>query len=197
MDATRRSFKTRNLEIEDTSEARNSVPFAELFQILELRRGSGVSDARDMIFAHLGLSSDITRSMIPVDYNKSIEQLYEEIARKHIEAHKNASIIYHVETVDPSSRRKSLPSWVPDWEVAGPTKANKVGLKQVSEFRFEDTGLYFHTKPREGCIGCLKPIPGVLGLVGWDLGPITSIIPASSVPILSSLEGLDRSSVTG
>ena len=189
MNAIRRSYKARRLE--DAVQIRTSVSLADLFQIMESRRGFGVSDGRDMIFAHLGLTSDSTRSMLHVDYNKSIEQLYEEIAGKHTEVNRNASILYHVETLDLCKRRKGLPSWVPDWEEAGPTKASKVGLGNVNPIdrglKLGDVEKYaLHMYPRADCVGCLKPIPGVLGLMGWDLGPIISIMSASSLPILTS-----------
>lgn len=185
MDKTRRSFRTRSVEIEIApSKASSLVPLTDLFQIMEARRGSGVSDARDMIFAHLGLTSDTTKNEIPIDYSQSTEQLYEDIARKHIEAHGNTSIIYHVETADLSKRRKGLPSWVPDWGVVGPIGSDTAGLGQEISEGIQKGHYQLHTQPQAYCIGCMKPVPGVLGLVGWDLGPIASIIPSSELPVL-------------
>jgi Heterokaryon incompatibility protein (HET) len=88
-----------------------------LLDILTSRRGLGVSDARDMIYAHIALASDRTlgRTLFEVDYSKSASQVFTEVARYHIERHNNYSILSHVEDVDPSERRYGLPSWAPDW----------------------------------------------------------------------------------
>ncbi|KAH7311009.1 heterokaryon incompatibility protein-domain-containing protein [Rhexocercosporidium sp. MPI-PUGE-AT-0058] len=192
MSKTRWDFKTRHLE--DLSEhIRESPPFslplADLFQMLESRRGSGVSDPRDMIFAHLGLTSQFTQNLIRVDYDKSLTELYEEVARKHIKTHGNISILSYVENIDPCHRRERLPSWVPDWERVGPAKASNSSLKKIYRARyFSPERFLFHTKPQPGCIGCAEQTPGSLGLVGWDLGPISSIISASSLPIIPTLD---------
>lgn len=196
MSAIRPSFKARNIaEDDEVSELDESIPFVELFQTLEARRGSGVSDARDMISGHLGLTSPFTQGMIGVDYSKPIEKLYEEIARKHIEANKNTSIIYHVETVHLRSRRKDLPSWLPDWEVAidasrsYPSRRDEAYYSRV----FKPRDVTFHTEFRSGCDGCIKPFPGVVGLVGWDLGPVASILPATSFRNLPKVNSLESS----
>jgi hypothetical protein len=88
-----------------------------LLDILTSRRGLGVSDARDMIYAHIGLASDrsLGQPMFEVDYSKSASQVYTEVARYHLRKNKNYGILNHMEDVDPSKRRYGLPSWVPDW----------------------------------------------------------------------------------
>ncbi|KAG4428456.1 hypothetical protein IFR05_016061 [Cadophora sp. M221] len=175
---------------DDDSDTLDTFKHAELFQILESRRGSGVSDPRDMIFAHLGLTSPSTQSMIHADYNKSIAELYEEIARAHIETYQDTSILSHVEDVDLCHRREGLPSWVPDWERVGPIKSMNPKVKKWGARRVIchipavdiDRKYNFHTRPQPECSGCIAQIPRVLGLIGWDLGPIALIIPASSLP---------------
>jgi hypothetical protein len=88
-----------------------------LLSILALRRGSGVSDARDMIYAHLGIASDSISGNLgfKVDYSKGCAELFLDIARYFLEKHTDYRILSHVEDVDPLRRRPGLPSWVPDW----------------------------------------------------------------------------------
>ncbi|KAL5325262.1 hypothetical protein ACEPPN_006386 [Leptodophora sp. 'Broadleaf-Isolate-01'] len=114
MSRTRRDFNKKIQSLQDNSEAPSGDSFAELFQILESRRGSAASDPRDMVYAHLGLISPFTRDMIDVHYNKSIAELYEEIARRHIAKYGDTAILSYVEELDPCDRRDGLPSWVPD-----------------------------------------------------------------------------------
>ena len=76
-----------------------------------------MSDARDMIYAHLGIASDSISGDLgfKVDYNKGCPELFLDIARYFLEKHKDYRILSHVEDVDPLRRRPGLPSWVPDW----------------------------------------------------------------------------------
>lgn len=88
---------------------------ASLFELLCSRRGCGVSDPRDMIFAHLGLAKAQTRNTFLVDYDRTVVQLYEDIARLYIERTGVQVVLFFVEKVQPEERRACLPSWVPDW----------------------------------------------------------------------------------
>jgi hypothetical protein len=88
-----------------------------LLELLELRRGLAVSDARDMIYAHLGLACDpiIRRGGFKVDYRKTCVQVFIDTAKYHIEQNKDYRVLSYVEDVNPSRRCQGLPSWVPDW----------------------------------------------------------------------------------
>ncbi|KAG4432169.1 hypothetical protein IFR05_012336 [Cadophora sp. M221] len=94
---------------------------AFLHNMLSLRRGSGVSDPRDMIFGHLGLCplahKAAIQSKIPVDYGKSVTKLYEDVARQIILDENGLSLLADVEWVPLEERRTGIPSWVPDWTV--------------------------------------------------------------------------------
>jgi hypothetical protein len=65
----------------------NSGTFSsDLLKILHTRRGAGVSDPRDMIFAHLGIlginsQDDGLREFITVDYRRSVAELYGDVTR--------------------------------------------------------------------------------------------------------------------
>jgi hypothetical protein len=88
-----------------------------LLALLALRRGLGVSDARDMIYAHLGVVSDslFGHLELEVDYSKSCSELFIDVTRYFLKRYKDYRILSHVEDVDPLKRRQGLPSWVPDW----------------------------------------------------------------------------------
>ena len=88
-----------------------------LLALLASRRGLGVLDARDMIYAHLEVASDsISRNLrFKVDYTKSCPELFIDVTRYSVERHKDYNILSHVEDVDPLRRRPGLPSRVPDW----------------------------------------------------------------------------------
>lgn len=80
-----------------------------------------MSDPRDMIFGHLGLCTpthkSAIQSRIPVDYGKSVTELYEAVARQIILDGTDISLLADVESVPIEERRTGLPSWVPDWTV--------------------------------------------------------------------------------
>ncbi|KUJ08660.1 HET-domain-containing protein, partial [Mollisia scopiformis] len=52
-----------------------------ILDVLQARRGLGVTDPKDMIYAHLGISESQLKSHITIDYSKSKAQVYEETAR--------------------------------------------------------------------------------------------------------------------
>ncbi|CZR67932.1 uncharacterized protein PAC_17831 [Phialocephala subalpina] len=87
-----------------------------LLDILKARRGLGVSDPRDMAYAHLGMSEPSARSDIIINYSKSKAQVYEDVARYIYGVTLGFSILALVENVDLDTRQ-GLPTWVPDWSV--------------------------------------------------------------------------------
>ncbi|KAH8595816.1 heterokaryon incompatibility protein-domain-containing protein [Bisporella sp. PMI_857] len=92
--------------------------------ILEARRGLGVSDPRDKLFAHLGTLSQNdrsiglqTKSLISVDYGKSLAEVYEHIAKFYIQVMGNYIILAFIGyTATPSP----IASWAPNWTVKSP-----------------------------------------------------------------------------
>jgi hypothetical protein len=105
-----------------------------LLGILSLRRGLGATDARDFVFAHLGLASDFLSSQvydhtfakkkklhhIPVDYEESCVKVFARVVFYIFDQNLwwDASLLYHLlsfcEDTDPDHRMPNLPSWVPD-----------------------------------------------------------------------------------
>ena len=96
-----------------------------LLEILKSRRGLGVTDPRDMLFAHTNISRTAEvwekyRDLIQVDYNKSCLEVYERLAIYFIRQLNDFSILSAVEDVGLESRRPGIVSWAPDWTCAMP-----------------------------------------------------------------------------
>ena len=87
----------------------------QLLKLLKARRGLGVSDGRDMIYAHLSLTDSATQEAMAIRYDLSVADVYESFARSTISSAHNFSILFDIEDVDDlDERREDLPSWVPD-----------------------------------------------------------------------------------
>ena len=99
--------------------------FRQLLDILVSRRGFGVSDPRDMIFAHLGL---IDTAVVEVDYDKTPAQVFEIFVEQYIAATLNLDIFAHIEDIQQEQRRPDLATWAIDWashsSFAGPRHMN-------------------------------------------------------------------------
>jgi len=88
-----------------------------LLNLLTERRGLGASDARDMIYAHLGLASDYAsqKFLFDVDYSKSPGEVFTEVAQFFLKMHKDYRLLDCLEDRNPTNRRRGLASWAPDW----------------------------------------------------------------------------------
>ncbi|KAG4443370.1 hypothetical protein IFR05_001159 [Cadophora sp. M221] len=95
-----------------------------LLSVLLARRGSGVTDPRDMVYGHFAVSglhhaaNGTIRAPVPeVDYSKSVAQVFAEATVYIINSTRSNHVLFHSEVRTPSQRRKNLPSWVPDWSL--------------------------------------------------------------------------------
>jgi hypothetical protein len=112
---------------------------SSFIDILASRRGFGVIDPRDMIFAHSGLVHNL--KLGDANYNNSIAQVFENIARHCIYSMRNYEIFSHLEILEPDERRQDLPSWVPDWTKATwPPLSIRSLYKQAIE---EPNGIFY------------------------------------------------------
>ncbi|KAK7914668.1 hypothetical protein PG985_012371 [Apiospora marii] len=117
-----RTEATRRLQALDavhrSSSARSDK---DLCSLILARRGSHVTDPRDLFFSLMGLASDreTYRKFLVPDYGKPARQVY--IAAARYMKHKlGLSGFLHSAFARPAakkSRALHLPSWVPDWEV--------------------------------------------------------------------------------
>lgn len=110
-----RAWSNRNLFRQDTN----------MLQLIHPRRGLGVSDPRDMIFAHIGFAGDggkkILREKPAVDYSKTCVQVFTDFALD-IGRGNTVTLLDFVGDSKSQTRIQNLPSWVPDLTVPIPTR---------------------------------------------------------------------------
>ncbi|KAF2260072.1 hypothetical protein CC78DRAFT_620568 [Lojkania enalia] len=81
--------------------------------VLGLLRGKMSSEMRDKVYGLYGIFDQMgIRDLPPVDYSKSIDKVYTEIATAALRIERCPNILYHVCL---PSLIPNLPSWVPDW----------------------------------------------------------------------------------
>jgi hypothetical protein len=87
-----------------------------MIDILFSRKGLGVTDPRDMLYAHKGLASDARG--LEIDYLESYARLYADISFRAMVTHSNHGILSYVDDGPIFSWLPGLPSWCPDWSQA-------------------------------------------------------------------------------
>ena len=92
-----------------------------MFTLVGARRGLGVTDPRDMIFAHVGFASDGQHEELAVDYSKAWTQIYKEAAGYFAKKHGLALVLGCAISYDISEPTDELPQWVPNWTHRGPS----------------------------------------------------------------------------
>ncbi len=110
---------------------------ATLFRLIVGRRGLGVTDQRDMIFAHIGFASDGYDRFLKPDYSKTCEEVYEDYARSVIDNYGSPSILFHVGDPRSTSRPPRLASWAPDWSS---TKSTSPLIELIQEIGLASSG---------------------------------------------------------
>jgi hypothetical protein len=118
--------ETAENETAENETAESETPrFAKrLYDLLKSRKGFGVTDPRDMLFANLGLVGDALEHenkllhLIAVDYQKNEAKVYSDLACYFFE---NLDDFRIFGLLDPIEKRcdSEAPSWAPDW-VSGP-----------------------------------------------------------------------------
>jgi hypothetical protein len=147
---------------------------ATILDILKARRGLGVLDPRDMVYAHLGMSEPSVRSNINIDYSKSKAQVYEDISRYILSISRDLSILSLIEDVDLESR-PHLPSWVPDWSV-------RLGFDQVPARK---AMVAVDPAPEPDTFSNLFMVcdaPGVLAFAGRRHGTVVHVLSQTLLP---------------
>ncbi|APA09178.1 hypothetical protein sscle_04g039480 [Sclerotinia sclerotiorum 1980 UF-70] len=109
----------------------SDIPVKDILELLTARRGLGVSDPRDMLFAHKGIlqgSPDVEYSQnmaLVVDYSRSVKDVYTNLARYCIETSpddRKLEVLSHIEggkEIWHKEKELDLPSWTPDWTLRG------------------------------------------------------------------------------
>lgn len=119
-----RTEATRRLRDLDTAHSTGARAGQDLRSLVLARRGSHVTDPRDLLFSLMGLAEDgeTYRKFLVPDYSKSARQVY--IAAAHYMKHEIGLSRFLQSAFTSSVGKKTsafrLPSWVPDWEVQTP-----------------------------------------------------------------------------
>jgi hypothetical protein len=91
-------------------------------QLLVLTRQFGCKDHRDKIFGILGIPTTNQAPFIQADYNKSLAEVYREVACKVIDRSSSLALLSSVQREWWKSSRNApdpdIPSWIPQWHVA-------------------------------------------------------------------------------
>jgi hypothetical protein len=134
--------------LKDMHQARDRRIQTDLFHLLISRRGLGATDPRDMIFAHLGVASDVylLGGRVNIDYKQSVERLYEDVARYFIDRIGPETVFFQIDNMGHSPHRHDLASWAPDWSLLPASsesmyrdnRMNVVPLQPKPHYRFLD-----------------------------------------------------------
>ncbi|KAK6595880.1 hypothetical protein H4I96_10199 [Botrytis cinerea] len=152
----RESFASRTSESSD--------PCDYLLQILHSRRGYGVSDPRDMLYGHLAMFANLTKSknpkierLVEIDYRKTVADVYTDLTLYILNRQSDFGFLSHVEDVNFEERKGNLPTWVPDWtsnKVSTEAKWHLERMKTRNRLRdVSDIHVVVGEKAVLGCIG--------------------------------------------
>lgn len=83
-----------------------------LLGLVQARRGLGATDARDQIFAYLGVAADRERMSVKADYTKECAQVYKEFARLQIQHGNIHEVLACLIGRNYGILANDLPSWV-------------------------------------------------------------------------------------
>jgi hypothetical protein len=93
--------------------------FDSLLDVLTRYRSRQASNARDKVYALLRLAQDFrdivsatSTNPIPIDYAKSVEEVYHDVARFLLTSTQRLDFLSHCRL---KRNLTSLPSWIPDW----------------------------------------------------------------------------------
>ncbi|KAF2997713.1 hypothetical protein E8E13_006810 [Curvularia kusanoi] len=130
--------KIIHIDFEHRKQAGNTGP--QYMPLLDLARHSDASNPRDKIYGLLGLMDPAVSSVVTLDYNLSVEDVYTEFTRQYIEATQNLEILQQCRLGS-----SLLPSWVPDWRnkghyrlFSGSHSPYKAGKGSLPSYRFRD-----------------------------------------------------------
>jgi hypothetical protein len=187
-------------------------PSEALFDALVARRGLGVFDARDMIFAHLGIldpghpdgDPDIW-TVLYANYETDCSTLYRRVACHFSYSINIFEMLSHVEAVS-NQHHPNTPSWVPNWRARPlPLQYRRLSdivttlrnQKGFIEKRLDDSNgsLLFCPLPKQYY---LWDCPVIVSFLGFHMGTITRLSDVTAHdPILPDNENWSRISLQG
>jgi len=105
--------------------------FDSLLDVLTRYRSRQASNARDKVYALLRLAQDFrdivsatSMNLIPIDYAKSVEEVYHDVARFLLTSTQRLDFLSHCRL---KRNLASLPSWIPDWSDTAQTPHPLIG----------------------------------------------------------------------
>ncbi|KAK4200878.1 putative heterokaryon incompatibility protein [Triangularia verruculosa] len=142
--------------------------------LLKARRGLGATDARDFVFAHMGIASDrwnVGRSVL-VDYHSSLGHVFARMAIYILETEKVATLVSLLDE-QAAVPNIEIPSWAPDWRVKPSPCALMYKNNKLSHARVVSAPVLALEKEN------------ILGLVGHSVGFIQDV--SVTLPMSSTL----------
>ncbi|MCJ1437946.1 hypothetical protein MMC27_007333 [Xylographa pallens] len=86
----------------------------DLLQLLSNTRTFECSDPRDRVYAALSLQSKNNHIMVPIDYSRSVSEIYTDTAKRIILGQRNLHTLEYI-TEERDLDSLASPSWVPNW----------------------------------------------------------------------------------
>ncbi|KAH6705398.1 heterokaryon incompatibility protein-domain-containing protein [Leptodontidium sp. MPI-SDFR-AT-0119] len=194
---------------------RGNASFSELLiSTLEARRGQGVFDPRDMLFAHTSIlsvaaASPEIQALTNVDYKKTCAEVYVDIVKHMLLSSRAPSPSYGIfsyaeaaverTTVD---RELQIPSWAPNWMQKTPPYPYRrlrqaVELAQVRlGYNSKNVFHHEHPKPHQLWLGPSSSMILVTGLIVGTLRQVSQVITSTRANMKFPPDGTTASSWT-
>ncbi|KAB5518083.1 heterokaryon incompatibility protein-domain-containing protein [Coniochaeta sp. 2T2.1] len=155
--------------LESMNRSRQGSNAGKMLSLLQARRGLGATDARDFVFAHMGIASDRRKveGAVPIDYNAPLERVFSRMSLYIVESEGVDALLTLLDKQAEPSKQANMPSWAVDWSrppsAHAPMYVNNM-TSRVSQASYP--------------IVCLED-EGMLGLAGHSVGTIEHL----SVPL--------------
>ncbi|KAN0104285.1 Heterokaryon incompatibility protein (HET) domain containing protein [Hyaloscypha variabilis] len=118
-----------------------------LSSLLPMSRSLRATDDRDRVYGLIGMATDVDLTRFAVDYSKSVEDVYREVARYLIQSspygHK-LDILGEAHHFEPPhyKPKSSLPSWVPEWRILARSISFLKGILDTPKQQFSSNLIY-------------------------------------------------------
>ncbi|KAF2823236.1 HET-domain-containing protein [Ophiobolus disseminans] len=125
----------------------NGIEKEDILDVLRRSRNCSASNPRDKIYAVLGLVKQDGSSLIPVDYSRSPNEVFEDLAVYLLKQKGRLDVLLHA--ANQRLDTDSVPSWVPQWDVKCayeplPPQFDPLTIEEIS-------GQWFWPPPRSVC----------------------------------------------
>ncbi|KAF7919116.1 uncharacterized protein EAE98_009436 [Botrytis deweyae] len=152
-------------------------PCDYLLKILHSRRGHGVFNPRDMLYGHLALFANRTKSdnleiekLVEIDYQKSIADVYTDLTLYILNRQCDFKFLSHVEDVEFEEKKFNLPTWVPDWTSKGIFRDGEWhSWRTKSRSRIHDISDIHVVLGEKAVLGCIGTRVGSVEMIKNDI----------------------------